>query len=289
MRVALPLLISTAMAAAMLLEAAPATASTTATATNASISVVAKAKKSPKKKAPRRGSLRVTITGAPEGRVKIKGPKLKVSLTTSSILNVRTGRYSVRALKFSVAGDSYLPDGRNWKLRVRKGSQTRLTVKYVRSGSSSHGSVGTDSPPAGSLGEIFVLVNQARSQSRQCGDRTMPAVDPVTYDDELGSAAQGHAADMNAQDYFEHDSLDGRTFADRIRDAHYTGSPAGENIAMGFQIPSDVVQGWLDSPGHCINVMDADFDEMGLGFASHADARYSVPVTYWVQDFGYTD
>jgi uncharacterized protein YkwD len=38
-----------------------------------------------------------------------------------------------------------------------------------------------------------------------------------------------------------------------------------------------------------MNIMDSEFDEMGFGFASHIDARYSIPVTYWVQDFGFAE
>jgi uncharacterized protein YkwD len=139
------------------------------------------------------------------------------------------------------------------------------------------------------LGEAFTLINRARSEARQCGTEAMPAVDPVVYDDQLARAAQAHADDMNANNYFEHDSLDGRTFSDRIAETRYSGLPAGENIAMGFQNASEVVTGWLNSPGHCMNIMDSEFDEMGFGFASHIDARYSIPVTYWVQDFGFAE
>lgn len=287
MRVALHLLVSTAMAAASLLGGAPATAVGSVATPTSSLSVVAK--KKPHKKVQHLGSLRVVITGSPRGRVHINGPKTHRSVTKTSVLRVRSGQYQVHAANLRLAGDTFVPNTHQWSVSVRKGATTQVNVTYVQAGASSPGSVDATAPPTGMLGEVFTLVNQVRSQPRQCGDRSMPAVDPVAYDDELGSSAQGHAADMNAQDYFEHDSLDGRTFADRIRDAGYTGSPAGENIAMGFQNAADVVQGWLDSPGHCVNVMDADFDEMGLGFASHADPRYSTPVTYWVQDFGYTD
>lgn len=286
MRNSMHLLITSAMAAATLLGGLPATAAESAAISTSAPSVVAI--KKPHKKIQRLGSLRVDITGSPQGRVLIKGPKTRRSVTKSSVLRVRSGRYQIHAANLRLDGGTFVPNTRDWAVAVRSGSTTKVNITYVHAGSSSPGSVDVTAPPTGMLGEVFALVNQARSQARQCGDRSMPAVAPVTYDEELGSAAQAHAADMNAMDYFEHDSLDGRTFADRIRDADYAGAPAGENIAMGFQNAADAVQGWLDSPGHCINVMDADFDEMGLGFASHNDPRYSTPVTYWVQDFGYT-
>lgn len=281
MRVGLPLLISASMAAATLIGVPPAAAAASVLTPQASLSAVAK------KKSGGLGHLRVIITGSPQGRVHIKGRHTKVSVTKTSVLPVHSGRYHVHAADVLVSGDSYAPDTRNWTFTVRKHSTTVVNVAYVHAGSSSPGSVDSDAPPTGMLGEVLTLVNQARSQARRCGDTAMPAVDPVVYDTFLGKAAQRHAADMNTNNYFEHDSLDGRTFADRIKATAYTGSPAGENIAMGYQSAHDVVEGWLNSPGHCVNIMDAEFDEMGVGFASHPDERYSSPVTYWVQDFGY--
>jgi uncharacterized protein YkwD len=42
----------------------------------------------------------------------------------------------------------------------------------------------------------------------------------------------------------------------------------------------EVVQGWLDSPGHCENIMDPRFVEMGLGYATSHDSKHAL---YWVQ------
>lgn len=281
MRVGLPLLISAAMAATPLVVAPPATAATGAIAPQATTSMVAT------KKDNSFGRLRVIISGAPQGRVRVKGPSTRLSVTKSSVLRVHGGSYRVHAKNITLAGAKYVPATRNWSFTIRKGSTTMVNVNYAQAGSSSPGSVDSDVAPTGMLGEAFTLINELRSQPRQCGNKSMPAVDPVVYDAELGRAAQGHADDMNVNNYFEHDSLDGRSFADRIEATDYSGSPAGENIAMGFQSASDVVNGWMKSPGHCLNIMDVEFDEMGFGFASHVDPGYSVPVTYWVQDFGY--
>jgi uncharacterized protein YkwD len=92
---------------------------------------------------------------------------------------------------------------------------------------------------------------------------------------------------MAEKNYFEHTSLDGRSFVDRIRATDYSGSAAGENIASGFRTAQDTLQGWLKSPGHCVNLMDPDFDHMGLGFAERMEPKYTLSITYWVQDFGY--
>ena len=54
----------------------------------------------------------------------------------------------------------------------------------------------------------------------------------------------------------------------------------GENIAYGPKTAEEVVQGWLDSPGHCENIMDPRFAEMGIAFAAGRASRRGL---FWVQ------
>jgi uncharacterized protein YkwD len=96
----------------------------------------------------------------------------------------------------------------------------------------------------------------------------------------LGSVALGHAADMAQHDYFEHQDLSGRSPADRVRAVGYPEKLVGENIAYGPKSPEEVVQGWLDSPGHCENIMDPRFAEMGIAYATGHSAKRGL---YWVQ------
>ena len=91
----------------------------------------------------------------------------------------------------------------------------------------------------------------------------------------------GHSADMAANDYFTHDSQDGRTFADRIRATGYSKGTIGENIAAGQQTPDAVMQSWMDSAGHRANILNCAFTDMGVGIG-----RGGSYGTYWTQDFG---
>jgi len=68
---------------------------------------------------------------------------------------------------------------------------------------------------------------------------------------------------MALHDYLEHQDLSGHSPADRVRAIGYRETLVGENIAYGPQSADEVVQGWLDSPGHCENIMDPRFSEMG--------------------------
>lgn len=133
----------------------------------------------------------------------------------------------------------------------------------------------------GFFGEVIALTNIARTEARDCGGQFMPAVGPLQKNDILGVAAQKHAEDMATRDYFDHVSPEGVTPDDRMRAEGYTGSATGENIAWGQTSPAQVVQGWIDSPGHCLNIMRDSFNEIGIGYALDSNNR-----AYWVQNFG---
>ncbi len=124
------------------------------------------------------------------------------------------------------------------------------------------------------------LINAARARGATCGSRSYAPVPPVTLSSTLGDVARGHAADMAAHNYFEHQDLSGRSPADRVRASGYPEKLVGENIAYGPTTVEEVVRGWLDSPGHCENIMDPRFREMGLAYAQGRRERHGL---YWVQ------
>jgi uncharacterized protein YkwD len=124
------------------------------------------------------------------------------------------------------------------------------------------------------------LVNDARLRGARCGNRSFGPAPPVALSGTLADVALGHATDMAAHNYFEHEDLSGHTPADRVRAVGYSEKLVGENIAYGPKSAEEVVQGWLDSPGHCENIMDPRFMEMGLAYAP---GKMSKPGLYWVQ------
>jgi uncharacterized protein YkwD len=124
------------------------------------------------------------------------------------------------------------------------------------------------------------LVNEVRARGTRCGERTFGPVPPVTLSGTLAGVALGHAADMAEHNYFEHEDLTGRSPADRVRAVGYREKLVGENIAYGPKSADEVVQGWLDSTGHCENIMDPRFAEMGIAFAPGHSSKRGL---YWVQ------
>ncbi len=126
--------------------------------------------------------------------------------------------------------------------------------------------------------ELLQQINAARAQPRTCGTSTLPATVALVWNDRLFSAAARHSRDMAVNNYFSHNSLDGRSFSRRITDEGYAWSFAGENIAAGQSSVADVMSGWLTSPGHCANIMKAEFRDVAVSCVSQAGSSYG---RYW--------
>ncbi len=130
---------------------------------------------------------------------------------------------------------------------------------------------------------VLELTNENRARGASCGGEAFGPAPALEMNEVVRVAARLHSADMGAQDYFEHDSLDGREFSDRMSDAGFRGaSPWGENIAAGSPTPERVVEGWMNSPGHCRNIMNPRFRVIGIGYALTDGSTYGH---YWTQNF----
>ena len=127
---------------------------------------------------------------------------------------------------------------------------------------------GTGVPGIDSIRQEFLdAVNQARSASRICGTDLYDAAPPVEWNDTLAMAAYLHSEDMASHQLFSHTGSDGSTPGERITREGYDWWTYGENIAVGYQTVSAVMQGWLGSEGHCRNIMNPAFAEIGAAFA----------------------
>jgi uncharacterized protein YkwD len=139
-----------------------------------------------------------------------------------------------------------------------------------------------DWPDAGQ--DILALVNAARARPRTCGTQAFGAAGPLKWNPLLGQAALVHSTDMAQKHYFNHKQPDGSLPADRATNAGYRWVRVGENIASGQRTVEDAVASWLDSPGHCANIMNPAFTEMGAAYAINPRNRNRT--AYWTQVFG---
>lgn len=131
--------------------------------------------------------------------------------------------------------------------------------------------------------KLLETINTARTQPRQCGAQAFAATTPLAWNATLATAAETHTRAMANNNYFDHKDRDGRTPGDRAELAGYVGQQIGENIAAGHDTVRKVVDGWLASPGHCANLMNPQFRELGAAYA--VDPKSDAGI-YWTAMFG---
>ncbi|MEK5080771.1 CAP domain-containing protein [Solibacillus sp. FSL W7-1436] len=108
-------------------------------------------------------------------------------------------------------------------------------------------------------------------------ERTKAGLKPLEMHNPLMAVAHAKSADMAKNKYFSHTSPTFGSPFDQIKSAGISYRSAGENIAQGQRTPQQVVQGWMDSPGHRQNIMNANFTHIGVGFVEEG--------YYWTQQF----
>jgi uncharacterized protein YkwD len=126
--------------------------------------------------------------------------------------------------------------------------------------------------------DLLRQINAARASARTCGTRAMTAAPSLRWDSRLFNAAHGHSADMATQVYFSHTSLDGRTLAQRVTATGYSWGSVGENIAAGQRDVTAVMNSWLASAGHCENIMNPNFRDVGGACVVSSKSVYG---RYW--------
>lgn len=127
-------------------------------------------------------------------------------------------------------------------------------------------------------------------------ERTSRGEAPLHFNADLQRSAQAHSSDMASADYFAHESLSGETPLARMRESGYIfsshiGYAVGENIAwatLWMAAPKAIVAGWMASPGHRANILDATFRDSGVGIAPRplASLAGGQSGAIYTQDFG---
>jgi len=120
--------------------------------------------------------------------------------------------------------------------------------------------------------EVLELTNRERAKA---------GLGALAPDGPLAHAARAYCVDMAARAFYSHTSPEGTQPWDRAAAAGASKRSIGENIACGQRSPAEVVDGWMNSPGHRANILKADFTHLGVGFAGGGPSG-----TYWTQLFG---
>lgn len=111
-------------------------------------------------------------------------------------------------------------------------------------------------------------------------ERAKAGLAPLKVSEELSKVARVKSADMRDKNYFSHQSPTYGSPFDMMKQFGITYRTAGENIAAGQQTPEAVVKAWMNSDGHRKNIMNPNFNHIGVGYASGGTYGH-----YWTQQF----
>ena len=127
--------------------------------------------------------------------------------------------------------------------------------------------------------DVVSLVNERRSEGGVCDSESFGPSAPLAVDSALRCAARNHSRDMAVRGYFGHESPEGDNFDDRIERAGFDWTRIGENIATGQDTAAEVMTDWMSSQGHCENILDPNYEFIGVGYYEGDDPM-------WTQTFG---
>jgi uncharacterized protein YkwD len=132
--------------------------------------------------------------------------------------------------------------------------------------------------------EYFALTLNAFRGARQlCGSTEYGPVGSVVWDARLARSTEKHAADMAENNFFSHTGSDGLQFWDRAIAEEYPMWGGAENIAAGNAAFEAAFLQWVNSPGHCANLMRTA-SAFGLGYAFSQDSDWGHYWTFVIAD-----
>lgn len=119
--------------------------------------------------------------------------------------------------------------------------------------------------------KVVDLVNRQRASA---------GLQLLTNNWQLERVARYKAADMANKGYFSHTSPTYGSPFTMMQNFGISFSSAGENIAMGQMTPEEVMNAWMNSPGHRANILSPSYTQIGVGYATNSNG-----VPYWSQMF----
>lgn len=146
------------------------------------------------------------------------------------------------------------------------------TEQHSKSDDIEHGNDEVEqSKPSAESEEVLKLVNAERAKA---------GLKPLKMSEQLRSIAYLKSKDMAENNYFDHNSPTYGSPFQMLQQygVHY--QAAGENIAAGQRTPQEVMNSWMNSSGHRANILNANFDTLGVGV--YHGGSYGV---YWTQEF----
>jgi uncharacterized protein YkwD len=144
------------------------------------------------------------------------------------------------------------------------------------------------SPPAAAQADqvqarVLALVNEARARPQRCGSQAFAAAPPLRLNPALYGVASAHAADMARYTTSATPAATAARWTAGPPAPATPGAPSARTSPPARWTPTPAVQGWINSPGHCANIMSPAFSEMGAAFVVNKESSLGI---YWAQVFG---
>ena len=134
------------------------------------------------------------------------------------------------------------------------------------------------------LREVIIrITNESRSQGRMCGSTQYNAAPALLWHESLAEAAHRHSLDMATHNFFSHTGSDGLKAVNRAQTAGFPAGYVGENIAAGQTDLDWTHTAWLESSGHCANIMRPEYTHIGAACVENLNATAK---RYWTVVFG---
>lgn len=132
------------------------------------------------------------------------------------------------------------------------------------------------------------IINHLRHTTKKCKSDDIPNKEPLSdliWNEKLANTANLHAKNMVEFNFFSHEGIDGTNVGERALKFEYHWTNIGENIAAGEESLSQVFTDWINSYGHCTNIINPQFSDFGLIkiISPNPNDIYS---TYWVLVLG---
>lgn len=118
--------------------------------------------------------------------------------------------------------------------------------------------------------QVVDLVNKYRAEN---------GLKPLKINSSVSRVAQAKSEDMKDKNYFDHISPTYGSPFEMLKSFGISYKTAGENIAKGQKTAEAVVNAWMNSEGHRKNILNANYEEIGVGYAT------GNGTTYWTQLF----
>ena len=158
-------------------------------------------------------------------------------------------------------------DESDWSEYRRDNDISRKDVDSSASGNNFY-SGGSEVDEADFAYQVYEIVNEERSKKNR---------DELEWDEDLAACAQERAEEIVEK--FSHTRPDGSSCFTILKENDISYRSAGENIAYGQSDPEDVMNSWMNSSGHRANILNSNFERIGVG--CYQDG-YTL---YWVQLF----